>query len=204
MTGNWGVLTDLLAGAAPGLIALALAPVVVFVVRPGLLIELVNWALHRMGRTPLPIGLSRMTLIGLMAIAIADWLIWGIAFCALAFGISAYTSAQLWALAPHLIVIYPVAYAVGFISFLTPSGLGVREGALYLLLAPLVGGGVVTVLALAMRVWTMLGELIAAGISALFTDHSTATMDAVSAEATPQIAEATQEPGLGEGLAAKS
>lgn len=200
LTGNWGVLTDLLRNAAPGLIALALAPVVVFIVRPGLLIELVNWALHRMGRVRLPIGLSRRTLIALMAIAVADWLIWGIAFCALAFGISQYTLAQIMTLAPHLIVIYPVAYAIGFISFLTPSGLGVREGALYLLLAPLVGGGVVTVLALAMRVWTMLGELVAAGVSTLLPERAVADITVVDSA---QPSESAQDSGLGEGLAAK-
>ncbi len=202
MTGNWGVLTELLAGAAPGLIALTLAPVIIFIVRPSLLIELVNWALHRMGRPRLPIGLSRMTLIALMAIAIADWLIWGIAFCSLAFGINEYAPWQLWALAPHLIVIYPVAYAVGFISFLTPSGLGVREGALYLLLAPLIGGGGVTVLALAMRVWTMLGELLAAGVSTLFPDRTPETPDSPPIVEPLQDAEAAPEHKLSEGLSA--
>jgi uncharacterized membrane protein YbhN (UPF0104 family) len=202
VTSNWGVLTDLLAGAAPGLIALALTPVVVFIVRPGLLIELVNWALRRMGRPRLPIGLSRATLIALMTIAIANWLIWGMAFCALAFGISQYAPAQIWALAPHLIVIYPVAYAVGFISFLTPSGLGVREGALYLLLAPLVGGGAVTVLALAMRVWTMLGELLAAGVGALFPDRAPEVLDSLPIAEPLQDTETVQERGLGERLAA--
>lgn len=202
LTGNWGILTDLLREAAPGLILLALTPVLVFVARPSLLIELVNWALHRMGRTRLPIGLSRITLIALMAIAIVDWLIWGTAFCALAFGISEYIPSQLWTLAPHLIVIYPVAYAIGFISFLTPSGLGVREGALYLLLAPLVGGGGVTVLALAMRVWTMLGELIAAGVSALFPDRAPEALDSLPIAEPLQDSDTAQERGLGEGLTA--
>jgi len=209
LTGNWGVLTDMVSGAAPALIALALTPVIVFIVRPGWLIELVNWALHRMGRPRLPIGLARTTLVALLAIAIADWLIWGTAFCALAFGISQYTTEQIWVLAPHLIIIYPVAYAVGFISFLTPSGLGVREGALYLLLAPLVGGGAVTVLALAMRVWTMLGELIAAGVSALIPDaphpdRTTVNPGAIAAaEATPAVELIQQEGGLGERLTAE-
>ena len=54
---------------------------------------------------------------------------------------------------------------------ITPSGLGVREGAFYVLLAPLLGGGTITVLALAMRLWTTLGELIGAGISALFQNR---------------------------------
>ena len=173
LTGNWGVLTGVLSGAAPWLIAAALTPVIIFIVQPGWLLEVVNWGLHRLGRARLPIGLSRTALILLIAIAIADWLIWGITFCTLAFGISQYTPGEMWALAPHLIAIYSVAYAIGFVSFLTPSGLGVREGALYMLLAPLLGGGAVTILALAMRIWTTLGELVAAGVSALLPDQAT-------------------------------
>jgi hypothetical protein len=37
-----------------------------------------------------------------------------------------------------------------------------------LLLAPLLGGGVVTIAAIAMRLWITLGELLAAGASLLF------------------------------------
>jgi hypothetical protein len=38
----------------------------------------------------------------------------------------------------------------------------VREGAFYLLLAPVVGGGLITVAALAMRLWNIIGEVIMA------------------------------------------
>ena len=172
VTGNWGVLTDLVHDAAPWLIAVGLAPVVVFIVQPAWLIEIVNWGLQRLGRSRLPVGLTRPELLTVLALAILDWLIWGAAFATLAFGIDAYTPAEIWALAPHLIAVYPVAYAIGFLSFFTPSGLGVREGALYLLLAPVTGGAAITLLALAMRLWTTLGELIAAGISALIPDRS--------------------------------
>jgi hypothetical protein len=198
LTGNWGVLTDMLRGAAPWLIALALAPVIAFIAQPGWLLEVVNWALHRIGRARLPIGLSRTALLSVLAIAMVDWLLWGAAFCALAFGIGQYSAIQMAALAPHLIVLYSVAYAVGFVSFLTPSGLGVREGALYLLLAPLLGGGAVTVLALAMRVWTTLGELIAAGVSAVIPDR--APVAAPAAAALIAAGEPTHERDLHKGL----
>ncbi len=75
-------------------------------------------------------------------------------------------------LLPHLVAAYAIAYAIGFVSLLTPSGLGVREGAFYLLLAPLLGGGFVTVIALAMRIWTTLGELLAAGVSLLYRERA--------------------------------
>jgi len=173
VTGNWGVLTDLVRGAAPWLIAVGLAPFVIFIVQPAWLIECVNWGLHRLRRARLPGGLTRPALLALLALAGVDWLLWGAAFATLSFGINAYAPATMWTLAPHLIAVYPVAYAIGYLSLLTPSGLGVREGALYLLLAPITGGAAITLLALAMRVWTTLGELVAAGVSALIPDRGT-------------------------------
>ncbi|HAJ36793.1 MAG TPA: hypothetical protein DCL15_14000 [Chloroflexi bacterium] len=167
VTGNWGVLTDMMRDVAGWVIAIGLAPVVVFIVQPALLIGVINWALQRMGRSRLPHGLTRAELLFALALAVVDWLVWGAAFASLALGIHADTPTEMWTLAGHLIAVYPVAYVIGFLSLITPSGLGVREGALYLLLAPVIGGATITLLALAMRVWTTLGEVIAAGVSAL-------------------------------------
>lgn len=170
-TGNWGLLTGLLAGYGPLLVVAGLVPLVAFVIRPSLLIEFINWVLVRFGRKALDTSLSRTELMLVLGLTVFDWMIWGASFCALAFGLNAYTPQEMLSLAPHLIAVYPVAFAVGFVSLITPSGLGVREGAFYLLLAPLMGGGTVTVVALAMRIWTMLGEAIAAGVSLLLPDR---------------------------------
>ena len=171
ITGNWGLLTGLLAGFGPWLVAAGLAPLVAFVVRPRMLIELVNWLLVRFGRDALSTALSRIELILVLGLTVVDWMIWGASFCALAFGLNRYTPQEMLSLAPHLIAVYPVGFAVGFVTLITPSGLGVREGAFYLLLAPILGGGAVTVIALAMRIWTMLGEVAAAGVSLLLPDR---------------------------------
>lgn len=171
LTGNWGAFNDVFSEATPGVIALALAPVIVFMIWPRGLLETVNWGLDRIGRPRLSVYLSRPTLLFLFALSVFDWLLWGAAFYALAFGIGVAVPGENASALLHLLLLYPVAYAIGFLSFLTPSGLGVREGALYVLLMPLLGGGGATVLALAMRIWTTLGEVVAAGISALFPVH---------------------------------
>jgi len=181
VTGNWGLLTGFLAGYGSGLVGAALVPLIAFVIRPSLLIELINWVLVRFGRSVLDTGLSRTELILVLALTVFDWAIWGAAFCALAFGINAYTWQEMMAFALHLIAVYPVAFAVGFVSLITPSGLGVREGAFYLLLAPIMGGGTVTVIALVMRIWTMLGEAVPAGVSLLLPEPLSANApDAVA------------------------
>ncbi len=167
LTGNWGLLTHWLSRLAPWLLGLGLLPVVIFLARPNWLIVCINWALRKAGRQPLATRLTSGNLLLLLLITAVNWLLWGASFAALTFALDDYTTARMLALTPHLIAVYAIAYAIGFISFITPSGLGVREGAFYLLLVPLMDGGVVTVAALAMRLWTMFGEGIMALLSVL-------------------------------------
>lgn len=181
-TGNWGLLTGYLSWAAPWLIALGLTPLVIFLVRPDWLIGMINWVLTRVARKQFAAHLTRMNLLGLLGIALLDWLLWGSAFAALSFGVQSYSAAEVIRLTPHLVAAYPIAYAIGFISFITPSGIGVREGAFYLLLAPIAGAGAATMLGLAMRVWTTLGELVAAGLAVIFRDDPAALVGVPDSE----------------------
>jgi uncharacterized membrane protein YbhN (UPF0104 family) len=167
LTGNWGLLTNLLSAFAPWLIGAGLLPVAIFLARPNWLIVCINWALHKAGRQPLATRLSSGDLLLLLLVTGLNWLLWGASFAALTFALDNYTYARMLTLTPHLIAVYAIAYAIGFISFITPSGFGVREGAFYLLLVPLMDGGVVTVAALAMRIWTMFGEAVMALLSVL-------------------------------------
>lgn len=166
LSGNWGLLTDIVGRGSTPILLLVMLPFVLFILRPDLLLALLNWMLVRVGRERLNVKLGRGTLLWMLLIAAFDWLLWGLTFAALTFAINLYTPAQMSALAPHLVAAYAIAYSVGFLSVITPSGFGVREGALYLLLATVLPGTVVTVAALAMRVWTMAGEILMALIAA--------------------------------------
>lgn len=168
----WGERNSLAAqaldGIAPGLAWLILLPVLVFLLRPQWLLAAINWGLVRLRRDPLPVHLTSGALAALTGAAVIDWLLWGATFAAFTFGVSGAETVARAELAPLLVISYPIAYAVGFLSVITPSGFGVREGAFYLLLAPQIDGAVITVVALAMRAWTTVGELLAALISAPF------------------------------------
>ena len=158
-----------LLGQVHWLVALAAAvPLGVFVARPGLFMALLNWGLARMGRPQLTIRLSGPGLLALIVAAIIDWLLWGSTFAAFVFALVGAGIPDLRGLWPQLMLSYPIAYAIGFLSLLTPSGFGVREGAFFLLLVPRLDGAVVTVVALAMRLWTTVGELLFALLSAPF------------------------------------
>lgn len=146
-------------------VALALAPLALFVANPMWLMGLINWLLRKVRRAEIQATLNRGALFGIFLVAIGSWLMWGLAFATLTFSLGDYAAAEVAYLTIHLAIIYPVAYAIGFVSFITPSGFGVREGVLVLLLAPFMPTSVATVIALAMRLWTMAGELFMAGLA---------------------------------------
>ncbi len=175
-SGNWGLFDVVLGeGVERGvliLLAAALLPVLLFAARPGWLLGVINWALRRVGRPVLTVKLRAIEFVALLGASIAAWLCWGGSFAALTFALGDFARGDLLALAPHLIAVYAVAYLIGYASFITPSGLGVREGAIYLLLVPLLDGGLVTVAALAMRVLNTLAEVVTAGVALAWSEKT--------------------------------
>jgi hypothetical protein len=167
LSGNWGLLTGLLGGYTSWLAGLALLPVALFFLRPGWLLALINWGLRRVGRDELDAKLTTRKLGALLGLGIASWLLWGTVFAALTFGLRTYSGQEMLRLAPHLVAVYSVGYAIGLVTLIAPGGFGVREGALYLLLAPKLDGGALTIAILAMRVWTLLLEIVIAALIAL-------------------------------------
>lgn len=147
---------------APWLAILITAPVLIFLARPKWLIGALNFALVRLKRAPLTTQLGSGQLLRILLVAMGNWLLWGVAFTALTLSLHTFDPAQFRHVAPLLLVAYPIAYAIGYVSFLTPGGLAVREGALVLLLPIL--GVTVTVAALAMRLWQVVLELLIVAI----------------------------------------
>lgn len=70
-----------------------------------------------------------------------------------------------WTSVTTLTACYAFAWICGFLSFLTPGGLGIREGLLSLLLAFLMPTPHATFVALLCRIWMLSGELILAGVA---------------------------------------
>ena len=61
---------------------------------------------------------------------------------------------------------FALAFFLGFIAIFSPSGLGVREGALYFLLVPHVGYAAALTLSVSSRLWLMVGELSSLALTA--------------------------------------
>ena len=77
-----------------------------------------------------------------------------------------------WHLMPEMIGIYVIAWTVGFLSFITPAGLGIREGALSFLLLTFLPEGTAIVVALLSRFWHLTIELALAGVIILIRWYS--------------------------------
>ncbi|HMN26834.1 MAG TPA: lysylphosphatidylglycerol synthase domain-containing protein, partial [Caldilineaceae bacterium] len=143
VAGQRAVLTRFVAGLTPWLVVLVLSPVVVALLRPGWLIAMLNWVLGKFGRPTLAMQLPASRLALGLLLGAASWLFWGGSFAALTFSLAPYSPSDWIQLTPVLVTTFAVGYAIGLLSVITPSGLGVREGAFYLLLVPLMEGSAV-------------------------------------------------------------
>lgn len=70
-----------------------------------------------------------------------------------------------WTDAGILTACFAFAWIIGFLSFLTPGGLGIREGLLGLLLANYMPASQATLVALLCRVWMLSAEIVLAGVA---------------------------------------
>ncbi len=84
------------------------------------------------GSSPLP---KPWRLILVLFIGIVSWI-----SVSMGFFILTYTVLGYWPVQPlNIIGAFPAGYVAGYISMITPSGLGVREGVISLIMAPLIG-----------------------------------------------------------------
>jgi len=111
----------------------------------------------RMVRQEAPEGLGSVHGMQWVALYVLNWMLYAFSFWLLvaSFG--------------HQVDVLPVAsafaaaYVVGYVFLPAPAGIGVREGALTTLLAPLLGPGPAAAMAIIARVWTTLVEVVPAG-----------------------------------------
>lgn len=86
----------------------------------------------------------------------ASWLLFGAAFVVFVRAFAPVPAEHLLATAGTV----AAAYLAGYLFFLTPAGLGIREAAMGLLLAQFLAPGAAAVVAVLSRVWFMAGELL--------------------------------------------
>lgn len=142
-------------GGAIGLLPLAAIPLLACYAMPGLLRGPIAWALRRAGASGPAPDLRRRDLFKALSGYCAAWLVYGCGLYFLARSVYPISPSAL----PALPGIFAIAWAVGFLSFLTPSGLGVREGMLSLLLGSVMPTPFALLVSLLARAWLTLAEL---------------------------------------------
>lgn len=141
-----------------GLLILLVALVLLF---PGFASTLLQRLVRWLGASQLSINFDRSRIATILLADVWFWLMAGIGFGLLLSSIST-VSAGLWLLLPGVL---SISWVLGLLAFVTPAGLGVREGAMVLLLAPYLPAPLPAVLALLARVWWMSGELASVAIA---------------------------------------
>lgn len=133
---------------------------------PRVLNGVLNWALRRMKREPIQLTLRYSDILYITLAWCASWIVAGSAFYVLLLALWPAAPLVAW---PICIGIYAIAWDIGFVSFITPSGLGVREAAivgLFALALPL-PAGLASIMALLSRLVSTLAEVVCVSIAYL-------------------------------------
>jgi len=140
---------------------LVLIPLGLIVVQPPILEKLLNGALRLFKRESVTIELSPWDLACFTAVHFLIWLCYGLAFYL--FIRALYPVPLEWM--PALAGIFAGAWVLGFLSFLAPGGLGVREGILVYLLGFYLPSHVAIVVTLLSRLWVTAAELMGTALA---------------------------------------
>jgi hypothetical protein len=139
-----------------GLSTLLLIPLAICYLWPRLLHYPLAWVLRRRGQHLPDLTIRRRDLLAFLPGYGCIWLIYGGSIYLLAASIYPLPLSSL----PSITGIYAFAWVIGFLSFITPSGLGVREGVLGYLFSFLMPVPVALLLTILARVWMTVGELL--------------------------------------------
>ena len=136
---------------------LLLIPLGLLALHPRVLGRLLAWAAHRTGRPELAWHYGMRDILQVLACYTGAFVLHGLGLLALVAGIAPTQPGDV----PVVIGAAALAWALGFLSFFTPSGLGVREAVLTALLLQVYPEPVAIIAALLFRLAQTLGEALA-------------------------------------------
>ncbi|TMR93269.1 lysylphosphatidylglycerol synthase transmembrane domain-containing protein [Nonomuraea basaltis] len=133
-----------------------LVPLIIVCLHPKVLTWGLNLALRIARREPLESVLPGRTVVVAVAWTALGWFVYGIHIWLIA------GRADLYVIATGA---YAFAWATGILTVVVPAGVGIREGALVLVLAPVIGTAPALAVAIVSRLAFTLADATAAGIS---------------------------------------
>jgi len=127
--------------------------------------KILNWGAglvtHRLKIEYSQLHVGYPTMTGIWAIYVAGWLSLAAGVAVFVAGVIDLPTGSL----PFIGSSYALAWLVGILTMIAPAGMGVREAALGLLLAQVVGSGTGFTLAVAIRLWLLVVEILWFGAS---------------------------------------
>lgn len=153
---NWPVSILLLAVAVIcGMIA----------IYPPLFSRIFNFALKKLKRETFEMSIPYSKMILLLGILMLMWIVHGSAF----FFLSKAIYPVSWSLYPLFLAVFAISWFAGFVAFLTPGGLGIRELAITFILANYVPASIAVIMAIAFRLLLIIAEFLFGAV--LFFTH---------------------------------
>jgi hypothetical protein len=156
-----------LALGTPLLVVLGIGSILALLIglHPRVLNALLTIALRLLKRNPVELSLRYRDILLITLAWCGSWIIAGCAFFILLRAIWPDTP---FAILPICIGIYAIAWDIGFVSFITPSGLGFREAAItaiFVLAFPLLPAGLSAIIAILSRLVSTAAELLCVSIA---------------------------------------
>ncbi len=161
-----GKVGSLLRGSLLDILGVASIIALFIGLHPRILNGVLNWALRRMKREPIQLTLRYSDILFITLAWCVSWIVAGTAFYILLLALWPAAPFVAW---PICIGIYAIAWDIGFVSFITPGGLGIREAAIVALFAlalPL-PTGLASIMALLSRLVSTLAEVVCVSIAYL-------------------------------------
>src|SRR5437773_8984456 len=165
--GNFGAVGSLFRGSLAIVLGVVLFLALLIILHPRILNGLLNLALRLLKRDPVVLTLRYSDILFVTLAWCLSWFVAGCAFFVLVLAL--WPGTPLTAL-PICIGIYAIAWDFGFVTFITPSGLGFRElaiGVLFALALPAVPASLVAIIALLSRAVSTAAELLCVGAAYL-------------------------------------
>ncbi|MBT3985321.1 flippase-like domain-containing protein [archaeon] len=141
------------------IISMSLIPVILVLLIPSLFKRILNFGLKLIKRKPIKLDLHYRDILEILVMHLGRWLIDAMAIYFLFRSITPLPYDIIYVL-PGIVGISTVA---GVLAIVAPGGVGVREGALVLLLSPFVGAPMAILLSLVSRLWYVIAEVLFAG-----------------------------------------
>ena len=132
-----------------------LSPLLLFLLHPKVFNTALRWLETRLGKENPSVDLSNRQSLSIIALGLLFWAVTGAGFTALVASVRSIPGDFLWILPGA----FSFSWAAGSLVFVSPGGLGAREGALVLMLSPVLPTPIPAIVAVLSRLWWTLADL---------------------------------------------